>query len=619
MKRKIITLIFLAATITLLFASCGHKHNYKVSEVVEPTCTKDGYTVYLCDCGDTYNEVAERLQHDFEESKVEPTCQNDGYTLKKCKNCGEEEKSNFVKATGKHIYKTVVTKKPTCTSEGIQREECEICGTYSSKIEKMAKLPHEYKEHTVEATCEEDGYTEYICENCGEEKQGGKILLPKLEHDYQKGDTHEPTCNDEGYTEYICSRCKGTKRDDIKDSLGHDYAATVIDPTCTEKGYTKHVCSRCNDEYKDEQKNELGHDIDKENDTPTEILNPTCITDGHKIYACKRDDCTYTEKVVVGKTGIHIFDKEIKLYHAECEEGEYMLCGCSSDENCTETHKQYNEEHGPTGHNIVFDDEHFTEKLDSTCAVRGYNRYRCTNVGNDGERCTHTEDDMLDIVPHTHGDTIRTVAPTCINKGYTVYECTVCNNEFSDDFVDATGIHGGWEKVETIDPTCVADGYTVYKCTFDDDCKETKQDDVVHRIRHDFVKVDGGIKCSSCEHTYAEILYGNHITIKKDIDLGDGVTGTVTVVKDPTKDFEISGGVYEITSDSDLRKGIITVKPNGDEAVFKIEIKVGDDWISVGDELTGDIQIDLFEYTDIDVTAVRITATAAAVLGIYQY
>ena len=52
-----------------------HAHIYN-EEVVEPTCDNLGYTIYTCECGDTYKDnYVNNLDHDLVFfDKVEPTC-----------------------------------------------------------------------------------------------------------------------------------------------------------------------------------------------------------------------------------------------------------------------------------------------------------------------------------------------------------------------------------------------------------------------------------------------------------------------------------------------------------------------------------------------------------------
>ena len=53
------------------------------------------------------------------------------------------------------------------------------------------------------------------------------------------------------------------------------------------------------------------------------------------------------------------------------------------------------------------------------------------------------------------------IAPTCTQKGYTIYKCTVCVDSYDGDFIEAKG-HDYESKI--VKPTCTAQGYTRYTC-----------------------------------------------------------------------------------------------------------------------------------------------------------
>ncbi len=75
------------------------QHSYELDEVVEPTCTEDGYEVYVCSgCGDSYTVTLEALGHDYEAVVTEPTCTEDGYTTYTCTVCGESYVDDVVEA-----------------------------------------------------------------------------------------------------------------------------------------------------------------------------------------------------------------------------------------------------------------------------------------------------------------------------------------------------------------------------------------------------------------------------------------------------------------------------------------------------------------------------------------
>lgn len=67
----------------------GHTHDHAVTQTVEPNCTSGGYSVYVCDCGDSYfGDKTEPLGHSFETEVVEATHVAGGYTRHTCTRCG---------------------------------------------------------------------------------------------------------------------------------------------------------------------------------------------------------------------------------------------------------------------------------------------------------------------------------------------------------------------------------------------------------------------------------------------------------------------------------------------------------------------------------------------------
>lgn len=80
-----------------------HVHEYN-EEIVEPTCTDKGYTIFNCECGDTYiDNYTDMLEHSYTvEEVVEPTCQNQGYTVYSCE-CGDTYNDNYTDVVD-HVY-----------------------------------------------------------------------------------------------------------------------------------------------------------------------------------------------------------------------------------------------------------------------------------------------------------------------------------------------------------------------------------------------------------------------------------------------------------------------------------------------------------------------------------
>jgi len=69
------------------------KHEDKLVEMKEASCTEDGYKKYHCDlCGRDMTETIKRLGHDMQDSsRIEPTSESNGELVTKCNRCGYEE------------------------------------------------------------------------------------------------------------------------------------------------------------------------------------------------------------------------------------------------------------------------------------------------------------------------------------------------------------------------------------------------------------------------------------------------------------------------------------------------------------------------------------------------
>ena len=102
MKNKPLTIlltIFALCTCLFTLTACelesDHVHSY-TTQVVEPTCTEQGYTTYVCECGDTYKDNYVNAQgHSFTNyvSNNDATYEADGTKTATCDrdNCYETD------------------------------------------------------------------------------------------------------------------------------------------------------------------------------------------------------------------------------------------------------------------------------------------------------------------------------------------------------------------------------------------------------------------------------------------------------------------------------------------------------------------------------------------------
>lgn len=89
------TVFIILAAMLLSGCQTAHAHSYEKT-VVKPTCTAAGYTVFVCACGDTYqDEIIAAHGHEYVTSVISPTYTSEGYTHYACSVCGDEYEADF--------------------------------------------------------------------------------------------------------------------------------------------------------------------------------------------------------------------------------------------------------------------------------------------------------------------------------------------------------------------------------------------------------------------------------------------------------------------------------------------------------------------------------------------
>ena len=237
---------------TVLALPTGHHYD---TEVIAPTCTAMGYTIYTCAaCNDSYTaDYTDKAEHDYNAVVTSPTCTEHGYTTYTCNVCGDEYISDYTEKL-QHDYNAVVT-EPTCTAMGYTTYTCKVCGdNYISDYTDMTE--HNFNKQVIPPTCTDQGYTIYICPDCGKEYIGD--LTECQQHRYIETVTL-PTCTEMGYTTYVCETCGDTYKDNYTDKLPHDYETVVTEPNCTKHGFTTYTCKVCGDSYTSDYTEAAGH------------------------------------------------------------------------------------------------------------------------------------------------------------------------------------------------------------------------------------------------------------------------------------------------------------------------------------------------------------------------
>ena len=291
---------------------------------------------------------------------------------------------------------------------------------------------HVYSDVVVAPTCTLKGYTEHICDGCGDSYKDS--YTKELGHDYKSEITKSPTCTENGVRTYTCNRCNDSYIEPVL-KTAHRYEDTVVEPTCTSDGYTKHVCSICGDSYTDNEKAALGHSY-----TSEVRLEPTCTQNGEKIYTCSRCHNSYTETIAA--TGHKYVDTVVA---PTCTSKGYTEHVCSI---CGESYTDNSKDYLP--HSITL--EVFKEP---TCTEEGWETNTCSV-------CGYTYNEKLPKLEHNYVvDSV--LEPSCEYKGYTVYKCTMCTKGYTDDYIEPTG--HSYETTDVREATCTKEGYIKHKCS----------------------------------------------------------------------------------------------------------------------------------------------------------
>lgn len=265
---------------------------------------------------------------------------------------------------------------------------------------------------------------------------------------------HEATCTTQGYDEHICHEWGGMNYNDrFVPAKGHSWDGGTVTKaaTYTETGIKIFKCKEC-----DETRTEEVPSLNKTYHIKS-VVAPTCTAEGYTIYECNE---------VPGLT--YKGDYKAKLPHA-------------------------------------YDAGKVTKP--ATIYEKGVKTFTCTSCG-----ATYTED--IPVVEKTWHKG-NTVAPTCTEKGYTIY---ICDQDSAltekRDYTNALG-HAWDTGTVTTAATCTTAGVKTYTCTRNG-CTETKTEEIAvlgHKWDDGVVTkaptcTEDGVKTFTClndkNHTYTE-------------------------------------------------------------------------------------------------------------------
>jgi len=309
----------------------------------------------------------------------------------------------------------VTTKEPTCTEKGAWEIRCTVCDevTSSGTIAALVCIPGARIDIVIVA-CGVAGAWKVECTVCGDVLESGVIAA--LGHDMGEWFEDEAaTCEEEGVSKRVCERegCEHYETEAIEE-LGHDYIPDTTKPTCTTGGYTTFTCSRCEDEYVADEVAAFGHSY------AAAVTAPTCTEAGFTTYTCS----------VCGDVQVNM------------EEGDAVAA---------------------LGHDYDRVETPMTHEAD------GFATYTCKVCGD--VQINLQDGDHVDSVPR-NWEVKEVIAPTCTEKGYTVYKDNFWNLERNGSFVAANG-HTAGERNVTLAATRTTKGAWEIRCEVCDELLES--------------------------------------------------------------------------------------------------------------------------------------------------
>ena len=474
-------------------------HVYDNIEEIPADCFNSGWTIYSCECGDSYMKENPALGHAFGEWQVSTpsTCIKEGVEKRVCERCLAEETRSLPLA--EHDFgEWTATVSPTCTEPGSKNRACSVCG--HTETAEIPAVGHKYV--LVEerpATCVENGKKIFECSVCHDKKE--EITEDKLNHDF--GDaalcaeditcnrcgeerlplphSHatreiEPTCTESGYSEEYCTECgKIFAKIEKAEPSGHDFGEwwLVKAPTCTEPGVQTRVCERCGERVNEVVK-ATGHSVVY---VPAKAAD--CTHDGYEAYAyCSVCGEEIIPKVAIAAAG-HDFGEWETETAATCEEEGTEARSCKS---CGTVEKRVVP---ATGHSVVD-----VSAKAADCTQDGYEAYAY---------CSECGEEIISKVTvaafgHDYGEWETEIAATCEEEGSEMHSCKICGT-VEKRVVPATGHK--WVTLVEVSATESAEGVIIYVCSACDATRQETIPKIEHVHDYDYVSIYGvGVACS---------------------------------------------------------------------------------------------------------------------------
>jgi rubredoxin len=372
---------------------------------------------------------------------VKPTYTEYGYTIYTCKDCGDTYLADFTPALN-HNFEVISETDATCTSTGAIKYKCRVCGYEYTKT--LPKLPHTYEESI------QDGKFTLTCTDCGH-------LYPLGEgtERIKSGDYHYTILSD-GTVEII--RYVGTdNKVVIPNTIDCRKVTSISSIYSDSKDKIESIVIP--DGVKSIGRNAFSH----LNSLCSVIIPESVQTIGDYAFY----NCTKLSSIVIpdGVTSIgeYAFDRcetleSITLSSSVTSIGAMAFGNCWKLKNVRIPKSVTNIGDYAFGFLGEYYDENdvvFYEKI-SNFTIHGFK-------GTAAETYAKFHGFSFVQTSCTHNNmTTQVVEPTCTEAGYTRYTCNDCGYTYKADYTDALG-HDN-EIISKTDSTCTSTGSIDYKC-----------------------------------------------------------------------------------------------------------------------------------------------------------
>ncbi len=482
-------------------------HNYKVSELVNPTCTEDGFIKYTCtNAGCEHPTVTETP---------------DGYAKKGHRAPENAVWTEVTKAAEDgvkcHVYVERSTKCRDCDATVITK------GDEHFEHKEIANI-------ITEATCNTDGVKKFVCSVCGEKTREGDST-----ETFQNPDAHTWNAGEDqgnGTILYTCSACGETKTtvsaktessatidssvvasttdvelehatfvpdDNIKGSLSGNVTFGAEEKDLSSLGLPSDVLTEIgNSPVYDFTLKVNGNDVGTLNGD-MKVRVPYTLEDGEDVNNIVILYINYGENYENDPTDVSV-DHYDAVY--------VIIDGQGYAEFTTNHFSQYTVTKMSPEQRCSYYGHSFTDTITvpKTCLTDGYEMKICT-------RCGHIETNTPDELKCTGHDWVEEEATkvirTCEVDGYLKVSCNRKGCGMSYEIREAATGHSWIKDTEnSVESTCTSHGVSKYICT--NDCGSTKTETSplkAHSYTTTTVEAtcteDGYTKqvCEKCNHT----------------------------------------------------------------------------------------------------------------------